>query len=352
LVQACVNKSQPEAVPIFLSKELARWQQLAGVHTDKSGCQVQMLDLQHRLATWFFDAGQFNLAKEHFSASRELFGQLKVDPQRMLNSAVRYLKSQRHALPVLRSEMDSEQLALRELVVQSLEPLLAISRKKVEEAPKNSDAWERWSLIAMNHYRERNWKGVEREAELAIKLPEAGPDKLMRIVPFFLLAGKHDAYREACESFLEGSERWSGNDLGNAAGMCLLDPRAPLDPQRLLRLVQRTVDAGPEWSRPYLAVANIRVGEELQAIEDLLSQTTSTTHDGQIEPVVCLWVAIGHHQAGRLEEAQTWLEKAQTACDNWDSPYANSRITVQVLLQEVESKLEIDSDTAPSNGLY
>ncbi len=347
LVEACVNTNQLDALPKFLREELAEWQQLASVHTDKSGCQVQMFDIQHRLARWLLDTGQSNLAEEHFFASRALFEQLKVDQKRLLNTVAIYLKAQRNALPVIRAEMGLEQLALRDLVVQNLEPLLAISRSKVEESPKSSDAWEQWSLIAMTHYRERNWVGAEREAELAVKLADAGPSKMLNIVPFFLLAGKHDAYREVCDSIMHSYERWSGNDLANAATICLLDPQSPLDPQRLLRLVQRTVDTGPESKRRYLTEANIRVGGQPQAIEDLLSRAAPTTDAAQIQPKWCLWLAIAYHQVGRSDEARSWLEKAQKACETWDSPFSQGRMIVQVLLQEVESKLAVESDTTP-----
>ena len=243
--------------------------------------------------------------------------------------------------------MGLEQLALRDLVVQNLEPLLAISRSKVEESPKSSDAWEQWSLIAMTHYRERNWVGAESEAELAVNLADAGPSKMLNIVPFFLLAGKQDAYREVCESILESYERWSGNDLGYAAQMCLLDPQPPRDPQRLLRLVQRTVDVGLKYGPRYLIEANVRVGGQPQAIEDLLSYVIPSTDD-QKHPKIQLWLAIAYYQAGRLKEAQAWLEEAQKACETWDSPSANERMKVQVLLQEVESKLRVKSDPTPN----
>lgn len=125
---------------------------------------------------------------------------------------------------------------------------LADSREAVRREPSSVAAWDTWNSAAIEYYRPRGWEGAEVEAELALELAPDRPERLMRIVPLLLAAGKVEQYDAVCERIMDKWQDWSATKLGFAAIMCTLAPNPAKVPERLTRLVNHAVQNGPDWS--------------------------------------------------------------------------------------------------------
>ena len=329
IVRCLTELERPDDLEKFLREQISTWKTLQEELPHQSLCLIQRLALHLRLADSLRQSGGAAEAENHFRNALEIFEGVS-DERGRLDATVTCL-ALHDPLPSSGSESNDEETKFYQAVARRLKPAIEVARRVVQSDPAEESAWDAWNLVALAHYRRLNWEGAEVEAELAVQLAANEPNRMMGIVPLFLLAGKEDEYREVCDQLMDDWERWSGNDLWDAAAMCTLDPLPPRDPELLLSLVQRAVEEGPDWSSVKLTRSYIRMGEYEQAIEDLMSREAIDS-----EPNLQLSLAIAHHHAGHRADARAWLEKAEHSLTDWDAEHANARMECEALRHEAE----------------
>ena len=218
-----------------------------------------------------------------------------------------------------------EKIAQMRHARQQFELGLEAIRESVKTFSGLPSAWNLWNELALDYYRDRNWEGAEVEAQLAVEVAADFPSRMLSIVPLFLLSGKNREYSDVCQQMIERWEQWEGNVLADAAVICSLAPDLQ-DPDGLLRLANRAVADGPDWSTGVLTRCLIRVGQFDEAIQRL------KTHDH--EPRKYFELAIAYHLSDRHNDARQALSEAMRLFEDWQPKHANPRMEGEVLRAE------------------
>ena len=169
---------------------------------------------------------------------------------------------------------------------------------------------------------------------------------MFNAAPFLLLSGQQDEYRRICRELLEKhAQTESAATASHVVRMCVLDPDFG-ESERLISLGQRAAKGGNDWNLYALGMAYCRAGDYDRAIEWLQKAFDSQkrTHGGPA--VAALQLAITCHRAGRMEEAKSWLDKAEQLFETIHLKFSiHPRFETLIYHQEAKSLIQ-----APAAG--
>jgi tetratricopeptide (TPR) repeat protein len=186
------------------------------------------------------------------------------------------------------------------------------------------------------------------------------PEELAGYAALFVLAGDVDTYRQQCARVFErlGDTR-QAHAAYLVARICALTPDAEIDPNKLVQIAERAVQAKPVPHHLHtLGLAYYRAGQFDKAIEQL-----QKSMEGNWKAQVVNWLvlAMAHQRLGHADEARIWFEKAVRWIDNSDvakspgssdrlrSLYPHDAVACMVLRREAEMLLWVQPQPAPED---
>jgi tetratricopeptide (TPR) repeat protein len=210
-----------------------------------------------------------------------------------------------------------------------------------------------WDFVGCTDPKFRDPKRVVEFVEQALAQNPTlakNPELMGNHAPMLLLADYTQTYRQQCARLI--GERGNTKDPRIAylvARVCALAPDAVPDPNKLVEIAERAVQAQPAPHHLHvLGLAHYRAGQFDKAIEKL-----HKSMEGNWRANAANWLvlAMAHQRLGHIDEARKWFDKAArwidhtgleaptNAADSLQSLHPHDSLTCMVLRREAEMVL-------------
>jgi tetratricopeptide (TPR) repeat protein len=212
-------------------------------------------------------------------------------------------------------------------------------RRAAASDPNKRPLWKAWGEVIRQHYRPRQYAGVQREWQQTVDIAPTLPQAWFYTSTWLLLVDRSDEYHLMVQRLIEQSADLNGNELARAVVLCALDPVAIQEQdQRQLRLdlAAKAVAEGPTWCRTHAAIVQVRCGKPVDGLAALQS-LEDDADSGESSALLAAYLALAFQSNGNDDAAEKALEIVE-ATDLEAIDTLSIQIQLEVLLDELRAK--------------